>query len=75
MSAQEGIEPFCFYEELTRDTGESEDSYERVYNNDNFEEHKSKLSHEVIAGGAAFAGFKAFEDSQRREGQSLQPPS
>ncbi|PSN74332.1 hypothetical protein BS50DRAFT_567181 [Corynespora cassiicola Philippines] len=52
-------------------TGESEDSYERVYNNDRFEEHKSSLGHEVIAGGAAFAGFKAFEDHQRREGKPV----
>ena len=58
--------------------GDSEESYDRVYNNDNFEEHKSSLGHEVIAGGAAFAGFKAFEDHQRREGSSasflFQPP-
>jgi len=27
------------------------------------------LGHEVIAGGAAFAGFKAFEDHQRKEGE------
>lgn len=51
--------------------GDSEQSYDRVYNNDNFEEHKSSLSHEVIAGGAAFAGFKAFEDHQRKEGKSV----
>jgi hypothetical protein len=48
--------------------GESEESYDRVYNNDNFEENKSSFGHEVIAGGAAFAGFKAFEDHQRNEG-------
>lgn len=45
-----------------------ENSYEQVYNNDNFEENKSSFGHELIAGGAAFAGFKAFEDHQRREG-------
>ncbi|KAL1602091.1 hypothetical protein SLS59_005259 [Nothophoma quercina] len=49
----------------------SEDSYEQVYNNDNFEENKSSLSHEVVAGGAAFAGFKAFEDHQRNEGKPV----
>ena len=47
-----------------------EDSYEQVYNNDNFEENKSSFSHELVAGGAAFAGFKAFEDHQREEGSS-----
>ena len=26
------------------------------------------MGHEVVAGGAAFAGFKAFEDHQRKEG-------
>jgi hypothetical protein len=51
--------------------GESEQSYDQVYNNDNFEENKSSLGHEVVAGGAAFAGFKAFEDHQRKEGPSL----
>jgi hypothetical protein len=44
--------------------GDSEESYDRVYNNDNFEENKSSLGHEVIA--------------QRREGSSAsylsQPP-
>ncbi|KAF9691242.1 hypothetical protein EKO04_010805 [Ascochyta lentis] len=49
----------------------SEDSYEQVYNNDNFEENKSSFGHEMIAGGAAFAGFKAFEDHQRSEGKPV----
>ncbi|KAF2021227.1 hypothetical protein BU24DRAFT_457224 [Aaosphaeria arxii CBS 175.79] len=49
----------------------SEDAYERVYNNDQFEEHKSSFGHELVAGGAAFAGFKAFEDHQRREGKPV----
>ena len=48
-----------------------EDNYDQVYNNDNFEENKSSLGHEVIAGGAAFAGFKAFEDHQRKEGKPV----
>ncbi|KAJ4377245.1 hypothetical protein N0V83_000068 [Neocucurbitaria cava] len=48
----------------------NEDKYNQVYENDNFEENKSSLGHEVIAGGAAFAGFKAFEDHQRSEGSS-----
>jgi hypothetical protein len=53
---------------LTQDTDNSEDHYEQVYNNDNFDENKSSFGHEVLAGGAAFAGFKAFEDHQRNEG-------
>ncbi|KAF3039032.1 hypothetical protein E8E12_007928 [Didymella heteroderae] len=48
-----------------------EQGYEQVYNNDNFEENKSSFSHELIAGGAAFAGFKAFEDHQRNEGKPV----
>ncbi|KAF2826668.1 hypothetical protein CC86DRAFT_445671 [Ophiobolus disseminans] len=48
-----------------------ESSYQQVYQNDNFEQHKSSLGHEVIAGGAAFAGFKAFEDHQRAEGRPV----
>ena len=51
--------------------GDSQDAYQQVYENDNFEDHKSSLGHEVIAGGAAFAGFKAFEDHQRREGKPV----
>jgi hypothetical protein len=45
-----------------------EDQYQQVYENDSFEENKSSLGHEMVAGGAAFAGFKAFEDHQRKEG-------
>ncbi|ORX96223.1 hypothetical protein BCR34DRAFT_607701 [Clohesyomyces aquaticus] len=51
--------------------GESEQSYDQVYNNNQFEENKSSFGHEVIAGGAAFAGFKAFEDHQRKEGKPV----
>lgn len=32
-------------------------------------QNTASLGHEVIAGGAAFAGFKAFEDHQRKEGK------
>lgn len=49
----------------------NEDNYQQVYENDNFEENKSSFGHELIAGGAAFAGFKAFEDHQRKEGTCL----
>lgn len=49
----------------------NEDNYQRVYEKENFEEHKSSLGHEMIAGGAAFAGFKAFEDHQRKEGKPV----
>jgi len=54
---------------LTPPPDKHEDNYRQVYENDNFEENKSSLGHEVIAGGAAFAGFKMFEDRQRAEGQ------
>lgn len=49
---------------------EHEDSYQKIYENDNFEEHKANFGQELVAGGAAFAGFKAFEDHQRKEGMS-----
>ncbi|KAF9737099.1 hypothetical protein PMIN03_006734 [Paraphaeosphaeria minitans] len=51
--------------------GESEQAYDQVYQNDNFENHKSSFGHELVAGGAAFAGFKAFEDHQRKEGKPV----
>ena len=63
---------------LTSDfhTGESRNAYDQVYNNNNDNdndgnEHQAKFSHELVAGGAAFAGFKAFEDHQRKEGMLL----
>jgi len=37
-------------------------------NQPNFEPNESSFGHELVAGGAAFAGFKAFEDHQRSEG-------
>ncbi|KAF2090682.1 putative CipC-like antibiotic response protein [Saccharata proteae CBS 121410] len=49
--------------------GESHDAYQEVYNKD--EGNQSSLSHELVAGGAAFAGFKAFEDHQRKEGKPV----
>jgi len=49
--------------------GDSQDAYNQAYDNDG--ENKSSLGHEVIAGGAAFAGFKAFEDHQRKEGKPV----
>jgi hypothetical protein len=48
--------------------GESHDAYEQVYTNG--QPNEAKFSHELLAGGAAFAGFKAFEDHQRKEGLS-----
>jgi hypothetical protein len=48
----------------------NEENYQQVYENDNFDQqkHESSFGHELVAGGAAFAGFKAFEDHQRNEG-------
>ncbi|KAF2403150.1 hypothetical protein EJ06DRAFT_541891 [Trichodelitschia bisporula] len=55
--------------------GESQDAYQQC-NSDNqpeygSEEHKSKFSHELLAGGAAFGAFKMFEDAQRKEGKPV----
>ncbi|KAL1297535.1 hypothetical protein AAFC00_006107 [Neodothiora populina] len=58
--------------------GEANDNYNQVYNDDNSnnnnngDDNQSSLGHEVIAGGAAFAGFKAFEDHQRSEGKPVE---
>jgi hypothetical protein len=49
--------------------GESQDAYNQVYNDDGG--NQSSFGHELIAGGAAFAGFKVFEDHQRKEGMLL----
>ncbi|KAF4555104.1 Hypothetical protein D9617_3g021740 [Elsinoe fawcettii] len=49
--------------------GESQDAYNQVYNND--QPNEGSFGHELIAGGAAFAGFKAFEDHQRSEGKPV----
>jgi len=49
--------------------GESQDAYDAAYTNGR--PNEAKLSHEVLAGGAAFAGFKAFEDHQRKEGKPV----
>jgi Protein of unknown function (DUF3759) len=53
----------CFF------SGESQDAHESVYG-DGGDEKKAKFSHELIAGAAAFEGFKLFEDQQRKEGMS-----
>jgi hypothetical protein len=46
-------------------TDDSQKHHENVYGQ---KEHEGKLSHEVIAGAASFAAFKAFEDHRRSEG-------
>ena len=53
-------------------TGESEDAHQQVYGQDDDYDNKGKFSHELVAGAAAFEGFKLFEDHQRKEGES--PP-
>ena len=64
--------PLATYGKLTgRISGENEDAHDQVYNQgggyDN-PNHEAKFSHELIAGGAAFEGFKLYEDHQRKEG-------
>ncbi|RMX88296.1 hypothetical protein D0869_01718 [Hortaea werneckii] len=51
--------------------GEGQDHYDRVYNQDQGDEHEGKFSHELLAGGAAFGAMKLFEDQQRREGKQV----
>ncbi|WPH03853.1 Hypothetical protein R9X50_00673600 [Acrodontium crateriforme] len=49
--------------------GDAQDNYNEIQNAP--EEHKAKFSHELLAGGASFAAFKAFEDHQRNEGKPV----
>ena len=52
--------------------GESQDAHNEVYTQgggyDN-PNNQAKFSHELVAGGAAFEGFKLYEDHQRKEGE------
>lgn len=52
-------------------SGESQDAYQQTYNDDGQPDNQASLSHEVLAGGASFAAFKAFEDHQRSEGEFI----
>ena len=60
-----------------RRSGESQDAHDQVYNQgggyDN-PDNQAKFSHELVAGGAAFEGFKLYEDHQRKEGTQGSPP-
>ncbi|KAL9070502.1 MAG: hypothetical protein Q9161_004799 [Pseudevernia consocians] len=55
--------------------GESQDAHNQVYNQgggyDN-PDNQAKFSHELVAGGAAFEGFKLYEDHQRKEGKTVE---
>ncbi|MCJ1303178.1 hypothetical protein MMC08_005986 [Hypocenomyce scalaris] len=53
------------------DWGEAKDAHQQVYTDGGGYENQAKFSHEVIAGGAAFEGFKLFEDHQRKEGKPV----
>ncbi|KAH0542296.1 hypothetical protein FGG08_003323 [Glutinoglossum americanum] len=50
--------------------GESHDAHQEVYDQDG-PKHEAKFSHELIAGAAAFEGFKLFEDHQRKQGKPV----
>ncbi|SLM33527.1 -like antibiotic response protein [Lasallia pustulata] len=53
---------------------ESQDAHQQVYGQgggDGGFDNQAKFSHELIAGGAAFEGFKLFEDKQRKEGKPV----
>ncbi|KAB8218348.1 hypothetical protein BDV33DRAFT_205551 [Aspergillus novoparasiticus] len=49
--------------------GESEEAYRQVQQP---EKHEGHLSHQLIAGAGAFAGFKAWEEHQRKEGKPVE---
>ena len=55
-----------------RQSGESQDAHNQVYNQGGGYDdpnNQAKFSHELVAGGAAFEGFKLYEDHQRKEGK------
>ncbi|KAJ5176890.1 CipC-like antibiotic response protein [Penicillium canariense] len=47
---------------------QSDEAHREVYGE---RRHESHFSHELIAGAASFAGMKAWEDHQRREGKPV----
>lgn len=55
-------------QQLTYFTEQSDDAHRQVYGGE--QHHEAKFSHELIAGAASFAGMKAWEDHQRKEGMS-----
>ncbi|ATY63593.1 antibiotic response protein [Cordyceps militaris] len=46
---------------------EAKENYDQLQSGN----HEAKFSHELLAGGASFAAFKAFENNQRSEGTNL----
>ncbi|RDW59210.1 hypothetical protein BP5796_12134 [Coleophoma crateriformis] len=48
---------------------QNQEAYDTAYTNGR--PNEAKLSHELLAGGAAFAGFKMFEDHQRAQGKPV----
>ncbi|KAK3685506.1 hypothetical protein B0T22DRAFT_220293 [Podospora appendiculata] len=51
---------------------EAKDARDQVYTNDEYpEEHKSKFSHELIGGAAAFEAMHLWENEQRKEGKTV----
>ncbi|KAJ5280368.1 CipC-like antibiotic response protein [Penicillium angulare] len=49
---------------------QSDDAHRQVYGGEQ-QHHEAKFSHELIAGAASFAGMKAWEDHQRKEGKTV----
>ncbi|KAJ4147157.1 hypothetical protein LMH87_001702 [Akanthomyces muscarius] len=47
--------------------GDAKENYDQLQEGN----HEAKFSHELLAGGASFAAFKAFEDHQRSSGQPV----
>ncbi|EJP64445.1 hypothetical protein ACQRIT_001328 [Beauveria bassiana] len=47
--------------------GDAKENYDQLQDG----RHEAKFSHELLAGGASFAAFKAFEDHQRSEGKPV----
>ncbi|KAJ6022222.1 hypothetical protein N7540_007726 [Penicillium herquei] len=51
---------------------QSDDAHRQVYGREEEpQHHEAKFSHELIAGAASFAGMKAWEDHQRKEGKTV----
>lgn len=55
------------YSSLITTLGDAQQNYNDLQSGN----HESSFGHELLAGGASFAAFKAFEDHQRKEGKNV----
>lgn len=56
---------------LTPPTDDARAARDHVYQDEYSDDHKAKLSHELIGGAAAFEAMHLWESKQRREGKEV----